>query len=167
MVMIKKKRCCHCKEMYEPDVRNASRQEYCRKSECRKAGKAASQKRWLEKPENRNYFSGPCHVLRVKQWRKEHPGYWRKKSCNREIALQETLNLQAPEITTDTRDPSFNALQEIINGQPMVILGLIANMTGYALQDDIDMTMARLVQLGSDITNRSRHHEDRQTSAAP
>ena len=163
MVMIKKKRCCHCKEMYEPDVRNASRQKYCRKPECKKASKAASQKRWLEKPENRNYFSGPCHVLRVKQWRKEHPGYWRKKSCKREIALQDTLNLQPPEITTDTRNPSFNALQEIINGQPMVILGLISNVTGCALQDDIDMVVRRLLQLGQDIVYQSPQNKGGQT----
>jgi hypothetical protein len=155
MVGLTKKRCCNCDALYKPDARNATRQEYCNKPECRKASKTASQKRWLEKPENQNYFCGTSNVQRVQQWRKEHPGYWRKKSDKTDSALQETLNLQPSEKTTDTTDPSFRALQEIINRQPIVLLGLIANMTGSALQDDIDITVRRLLQLGQDIVYHS------------
>ncbi len=61
----KRKKCCNCKELFIPDPRNAKRQKYCHKPECRKASKAASQKRWLQKPENRDYFSGPENVKRV------------------------------------------------------------------------------------------------------
>ena len=155
MVCLIKKRCRNCDKLYKPDARNASRQEYCNKPECRKASKTASQKRWLEKPENQNYFCGTSNVQRVSQWRKEHPGYWRRKSDKTNSALQETLNLQPTENTTDTTDPSFRALQEIINRQPIVLLGLIANMTGSALQDHIDITVRRLLQLGQDIVYHS------------
>jgi hypothetical protein len=141
--------------LYKPDARNASRQEYCKKPGCREASKIASQKRWMEKPENQDYFCGPSNVQRVQQWRKEHPGYWRKKSDKTDSALQETLNLQQSENTTDTTDPSFRALQDIIKRQPIVLLGLIANMTGSALQDDIDITVRRLLQLGQDIVHHS------------
>ena len=47
--------------------------------ECRKASKTASQKRWLQKPENQDYFCGPENVKRVQLWREDNPGYWRGK----------------------------------------------------------------------------------------
>ncbi len=62
MSKIKSKKCRNCGKLFQPDPRNANRQQYCHKPECRKAGKAASQKRWLQKPENRNYFRGPHNV---------------------------------------------------------------------------------------------------------
>ena len=59
MGFIKKKKCKNCKTLFIPDTRNANRQKYCSEPECRKVGKKASQKRWLTKPENREYFRGP------------------------------------------------------------------------------------------------------------
>ena len=153
MEPIIEKICRHCKELFWPDSRNATRQEYCRKPECSRASKADSQKRWTEKPENRNYFCGPTNVQRVQQWRKKHPGYWRRKSEKTIHALQETLNQQPAESIRDTADPPFGALQDIQNAQPIVLLGLIANFTGSALQDDIDITVRRLLQLGHDVVN--------------
>ena len=50
---------------------------------CRKASKADSQRRWLQKPENRDYFRGPEHVQRVQRWREAHPGYWRRAKAGR------------------------------------------------------------------------------------
>ena len=44
------------------DPRNRGRQNFCRKPDCRKASKADSQKRWLDKPGNRDYFRGSEHV---------------------------------------------------------------------------------------------------------
>ena len=70
-------KCQCCGEIFEVDVRNRGRQKYCPKGACRRAGKTARQRRWLEKPENQDYFSGPEHVDRVRVWRAAHPGYWR------------------------------------------------------------------------------------------
>jgi hypothetical protein len=43
------------------------------------------------------------------------------------------------------------ALQDALFRQPAVLVGLIAPLTGLALQDDIAMTARRLQQLGHDI----------------
>jgi hypothetical protein len=39
-----------------PDARNATPQRYCSKPACRKQSKPDSQRRWLQKPENHDYF---------------------------------------------------------------------------------------------------------------
>jgi hypothetical protein len=119
MKPIKNKRCSHCKKLFGPDLHNASRQEYCDKPECRKASKAASQKRWTEKPDNWDYFCGPTNVQRVQQWRKEHPGYWRRKSEKAPSALQETLNQQTAENNMDKTEQPSDALHNfaIATGQ--------------------------------------------------
>jgi len=62
MTKIKQKKCCNCNKLFKQDPRNAKRQRYCGKPECRKASKSASQRRWLQKPENRNYFRVPDNV---------------------------------------------------------------------------------------------------------
>ena len=62
MAKIKSKKCRDCGKLFKPDPRNVKNQWYCHRQECRKASKAASQKRWLQKPENRNYFRGPDNV---------------------------------------------------------------------------------------------------------
>ena len=125
-----RKKCKCCKTLFIPDPRNASLQGYCSKPECRKTSKMASQHRWFKKPENRHYFSGPINVARVQEWRKSHPGYWKKKKP---------------------------ALQDSLNAQHAVLIGLIANITGLALQDDIYKPLLRLQQLGQDILNPLTH----------
>ena len=74
-----KRKCLCCGDFFAPDHRNVGHQRYCCKSACRKESKAQSQRRWLQRPENQNYFRGPENRQRVKDWRKAHPGYWRKK----------------------------------------------------------------------------------------
>ncbi len=150
---IKRKKCRHCHILFVPDPRNTNRQQYCRKPECRKASKAASQKRWLQKPDNRNYFRGPDNVQRVQQWRKDNPGYWRQKPKTNSDALQDPLNQQHIEKTYNNPDFTDSALQDLLNPQPSVIIGIIAQLTGYALQDDIAMAARRMQQFGDDILN--------------
>ena len=77
---MRKRKCKHCKTFFTPDPRNVGRQHYCAKPLCRQASKAASQRRWLRKPENHDYFRGPAHVERVRQWRQHPPGSWRRKT---------------------------------------------------------------------------------------
>ena len=146
---MRKRKCRCCGAIFASDHRNRWRQRYCSKPECRKAGKAASQKLWLKKPENRDYFRGPDNVRRVQEWRKAHPEYSRK----RRKALQDDLtgkHVKNPEVK-----PCFvsSALQDLFASQPTVLLGLISHLTGSALQDDIAVTARRLQQLGNDILN--------------
>ena len=65
MMKQRRRKCRNCGRLFRPDPRNARHQRYCAKAPCRRASKAASQQRWLEKPENRDYFRGPEQVARV------------------------------------------------------------------------------------------------------
>jgi hypothetical protein len=143
--------------LFIPDPRNIKRQRYCRKSECRQASKAASQRRWLAKPDNQDYFCGPQNVKRVQLWRQANPGYWRGKRKNNQNALQDPLNPQPIENTSDNGESATNALQDFLIAQPPVLLGLIANFTGNALQDNIVSTLQRLQKLGQDIVTNLTH----------
>ena len=149
----KKVKCPNCGDLFLPDHRNRGRQQYCRKPGCRKASKAASQKRWLSKPENQNYFCGSHSVQRVQRWRQSHPGYWRRKGRSADDALQDLLPAQSTENNGNTAILPKNALQDLLIEQPFVLIGLIANFTCTALQDDIAMTVDRLQQLGRDIVS--------------
>jgi len=155
MAGITRKKCRNCNELFIPDARNAKRQEYCIKPECRKASKKDSQRRWLTKPENQDYFCGPENVKRVQQWREAHPGYWRRKAKPKGNALQDPLNLQLVENNSDFIKFEKGALQDLLMAQPFVLIGLISNFTGSALQDDIVNTVRRMQQLGLDIVNHS------------
>src|SRR5215510_13511934 len=125
------RKCQHCKEFYLPDRRNLHRQRYCTEPACRKLSKAESQRRWVQKPENQNYFSGSQNSQRVKEWRKRNPGYWRKKN-----------------------PPPQEPLQDVLVMQPAVMVGLISMMTGSALQEDIAATTRALLSKGQDILGR-------------
>lgn len=146
---MKKKRCRHCKRLFLPDARNQKNQRYCNRTECRKISKAAGQKRWLNKPENRDYFKGPAHVERVREWRKKNSGYW--KRSKRPIALQDLLTVQHPGNIENKAQIAQNALQDLLMIQPPVMIGLISNFIGSALQDDIALTLLRMQQSGQDI----------------
>ena len=77
-----------------PDRRNLHRQRYCSEAACRKQSKAESQRRWVQKPDNQNYFSGPQNSHRVKEWRKRNPGYWRKQNPAPQEPLQDLCTTQ-------------------------------------------------------------------------
>lgn len=159
MERVKRIKCRHCEELFIPDARNKDRQKYCKKPCCRKASKAASQKKWLSKPENKNYFSGPENVYRVQQWRKRNPGYWRRKPKNKKSALQDCSTAQLLENNNNNSEIATHALQDSLIMQPAVLIGLISHFTGIALQDDIEITLRRLQQLGLDILNQSTQNK--------
>ncbi len=157
---IHKRKCKHCKAFFVPDHRNVERQRYCSEPLCQKASKADSRRRWLQKPENRDHFRGPDNVTRVQQWRQEHPGYWRRKASQvspEPDALQETFMPQDLETQRVEEGGERDALQDSFFMQPAVLVGLIAQLTGFALQDDIVLAARRLQQLGRDILHRSPH----------
>jgi len=45
-----RRKCLCCGSLFRPDPRNRRHQRYCSQPACRKASKAASQRRWLSKP---------------------------------------------------------------------------------------------------------------------
>ena len=131
----RRRKCRSCGELFRPDPRNLRHQHYCSKPPCRQASKAASQRRWLDKSQNRDYFRGSANVQRVRAWRATHPGYWRRTDPQAEVALQEDSMAQAVELTGKSPNLAEIALQELFCAQPFVLIGLIANLTGSALQE--------------------------------
>jgi hypothetical protein len=165
-----KPNCQNCKRVFHPDHRNVTRQRFCSKPECRHASKVDSQRRWRQKPDNLDYFKGSVHVERVQQWRRAHPGSWRRQTpevLTDPDALQETLmpqeietqalraRVENPEVGAE--QPAQEALQDSLFLQPTVFVGLIAQLTGLALQEDIARMARRLQQLGRDILDGSPH----------
>jgi hypothetical protein len=154
--------CLCCGEIFTVDVRNRGRQKYCSKAPCRAASKAARQRRWRDKPENREYFRGPENVERVRRWRAANPGYWRSHQRRTRIALQDALIAQDVE---KPKDLSTRALQDALQYQGPVLIGLIAHLSHSSLQDSIAATTRGLLQLGQDILAGRPHAPE--TSAAP
>lgn len=155
----RRRKCWHCGDLFHPDPCNRYHQKYCSEPACRKVSKVASQRRWLAKPRNRDYFHGPAHVARVQAWRAAHPGYWRRQGSLTLPALQEHCITQPIDTKQKTSTLTDCALQEVLNAQPFVLIGLIANLTGSALQDDLALTGRRLQQLGRDILEGGPHGE--------
>ena len=154
MGMIKRKKCRNCKGLFVPDARNKWHQTFCSKPECRKASKAHSQAKWLQKPQNQDYFRGPVHVKRVQQWRGAHPGYWRRHA-NVSGTLQDPLIVQPADIHKEKGHFGAAALQDLLNRQDPVLIGFISKFADIVLQDDMAITIRRLQQLGTDIMNPS------------
>src|SRR5579862_983348 len=145
-----RRKCKCCLKLFRPDPRNRHHQHYCSAPACRAASKAASQARWLAKPENQDYFRGPENVARVQAWRSRHPGYWRNERPA-DPALQDALTAQPIDSTKETGEVAKPPLQDVLSAQPAVLIGLIAHLTGTPLQDDIVRTAGRLLRLGQDI----------------
>ena len=153
-------KCLFCGALFQADPRNARHQKYCSEPACRKVSKAASQRAWLAKPENQDYFRGPENVARVQSWRAGHPKYWRRAQTERRqtpatpvtsVTLQDVCPAQAIEITEVSQVVLQPALQDILFDQPAVLIGFIAQFTGSALQDDIARSTRRLLELEQDI----------------
>jgi len=157
----RRRKCRHCGTLFRADPRNLRHQRFCSKPPCRRASKAESQRRWLAKPDNRDYFRGAENVERVRAWRSDHPGYWRRPPPNIDSALQEH-SLTQPSDNTDKSAPLVNSpLQELSSAQPLVLMGLIAQLTGASLQEDIVSASRRLQHLANDILNASPERDPR------
>ncbi len=149
----RKRKCRCCRELFLPDPRNRHHQHYCSKPACRRASKAASQRRWLSKSQNQDYFCGPANVKRVLAWRAAHPGYSCKCHTSRHSGktLQDDCVAQPIDINDKSSDLANCALQDLLYSQPLVLIGLIAHLTNTSLQEDIAQTGRMLQHLGEDI----------------
>jgi hypothetical protein len=159
-------KCVHCGELFEADLRNLGRQKCCGKSACRAVLKAARQRRWLERPENREYFRGAVHVERVRAWRARHPGYWRRTASPPADALQDAHTLQGADPARDSDPLAAAALQDVLRLQGPVLIGLIAHLADTTLQEDIAAAGRQLLQLGQDILG-GRSSDAGEARAAP
>ena len=151
-------KCLHCKSLFLPEARNRGRQKYCSAPGCQRASKQASQQCWASKPENRDYFRGPENVRRVQQWRKEHPGYWKRPVPPVRRTLQETCPAQAAEakevVAAPLPEVCRPALQDLCRVQTPLLVGLIAQFSDTALQEDIVSFTRRLIAKGQTILDQ-------------
>ncbi len=146
------RKCLCCNEFLDADYRNRYHQRYCSKTGCRQASKAESQRRWLAKAANRDYFRGKENVQRVQAWRKAHPGYWKKRFAPAPSApnpTPEEVKPGSPLVTQPIQ--SSRTLQDVCITDHPVFIGLISMVTGSALQEDIASTTRRLEARGRDI----------------
>ena len=58
MPRTRRRKCCHCGQLYDPDPRNCYHQRYCGQPACRRASKAVSQRHWRASPKGKDYFRG-------------------------------------------------------------------------------------------------------------
>ena len=153
MTRRRRRKCRHCGQLYEPDPRNLRHQRYCSQPACRTASKAASQARWRASAKGRDYFRGPTNVQRVQVWRRDNPGYGRRrrKRSRTQEALQDHCPAQTIVLPMDSPTLSDSALQDVILTQGFVLTGLVAQLTGCALQEDIASTTRRLILLGQQV----------------
>jgi hypothetical protein len=153
---IRRRKCKHCDELFKPDSRNLKRQKFCRKSECKEASKRYSQQKWLMKPKNRGYFSGPTNVIRVQQWRQQNPGYWKRVKHKKILSLIKGA-LQDPLLVKTTIGKGFsndlmqNALQDSLSAKTLVITGFSPHLNEMALKFLIDIVAQRDIILKKDV----------------
>src|SRR5208283_5606819 len=144
-----RRKCRHCRKCFSPDYRNRRHQYYCPKLECRRSSKSASQRRWLRRVPNRDYFRGPEQTRRVQQWRKANPGYWKKglpAAQSSQIAVSQTIKPQK----TSCNVPSSRrgALQDFCLVQDPAFVGLLSVVAGSSRQKDIATTIGELLFRG-------------------
>ena len=161
-------KCLHCQKLFVPDYRNRERQKYCSIPECQQASKRAKQQRWLSKPENRDHFRGAENVQRVREWRRAHPGYWKRSprkavgtlqdACSAQpAAIEEVVPVALPEACPST-------LQDVCQVQAPLIVGLISKFTDCTLQDDIVLYVRRLIAKGQDILDQPSSRSTKQNT---
>jgi hypothetical protein len=129
------------------DYRNRHHQRFCSKPDCQAASKRFSQHRWVHKPLN-NYFKGPDNIKHVQQWRKAHPGYWKKKPRQSTTALQDVSSQIQPQNPSVNPILAEDALQDVFLRNNPYFLGLISIVTGHTLQDDMDQCLNSVLARG-------------------
>lgn len=150
-------KCCCCRASFNPDPRNRYHQRFCSRPRCQRASKRASQRRWLNKAENRSYFCGPDNVRRVQEWRKEHPEYSRRPGSASCRALQEDCASKKGRKTRgELSSPQvfLSPLQEVCRHELPLLVGLIARIEQGSLQEDMAVRIRQVVMEGQCILDR-------------
>jgi hypothetical protein len=99
------------------------------------------------------YWSGSWNVDRVREWRAANPEYWKRTGRKSERPLQNAMK------PTEVTAPPMNKPESsgacvtrrvpaLLQAQSPVVLGLIAQITGSALQDAILEVTTRLFENG-------------------
>jgi hypothetical protein len=145
-------KCRHCGMIFSPDYRNRHHQHYCPDPGCRRVSKSASQRRWLRQAQNRDYFQGPEQTLRVQQWRKSNPGYWKKKlTVPPKTPADESHTSDQVEKSCNVPNVLAELLQDVCLARNPLFIGLMSVIAGSTLQEDIAVTIRELQTQGRKI----------------
>jgi hypothetical protein len=150
------RKCLHCRRECTPDYRKRRRQKYCTRPDCRKAAKQASQRAWLTKPENQDYFRGPENTRRVQKWRLEHSEHRKPNRRQRKGSLQDSLKIDAIERQSLAAFAQGDALQGFCFPQHALFVGLMSVLTGQRSQEDIDKCIRSIVTRGAVILGQGK-----------
>ena len=138
-----RRKCVSCKKLFVPEARNRRHQRCCAKVSCRQERKAASDRRWRSRPENREYWSGPENAARARAWQKAHPDYWKKRKKRARV-----LQVVCADQPIDLQEDNYKVLQDVWRMQPPLLLGLISRITGTVLHTDMAQITGQLIASG-------------------
>ena len=136
--------------MHIQDPRS-KRQRFCHQDLCKRASRALSQRQWLSKPQNRDYFTGPLNTERARQWRKANPGYWRKRKDPQNKAQQDLIDTYLAYVEDVGCSDTRKSLQDFIKAQTAIMVGFASILTGSAQQDEIATILRSCLTRGGDI----------------
>ena len=86
----------------------------------------------------------------MRDWRKDHPGYWRRNADGEEEPRDHGHDLRAVLVEFALRD-SCGALQDSWPPQLVALVGIIARLGGDALQETIARDLRKIMLEGNAI----------------
>jgi len=131
------RKCAHCGRRFRIDPRVRRLHRFCSRPVCAKVSRVTSQRRWLKRERERQIQS-KADVYRTQEWRRSHPGYWRRKATIGQYVVR-------GELAQVVRD---FALQDMTDWQFSLVVGLVSYLTRSALQDTIASEIRRLIVAG-------------------
>ena len=137
------RRCAHCGQPFIINPRVGRRHRYCSKKECDQASRAIARRKWLQKNGGKTYFDKTISQSRVRDWRQNNPQYWRKKPGRRNTPKSDFI--VSKKLAGILR---YVALQDTIDTNLALKIGIISHLTGSALQDTIAKEIRRLMLRG-------------------
>jgi hypothetical protein len=139
----KTRSCAHCGQRFTINPRLGKRHRYCSRPECIKVRHRVGHKKWLRKNGGKSYYLGNHNTDRVRDWRRQHPHYWKKSRRIRRAGRADFVLTKA--LAAAVR---FVALQDSIDTRFALEIGLISRVSGAALQDTIAKEIHRLTLRG-------------------
>jgi hypothetical protein len=163
-----RRKCRCCRKFFRPDYRNGHHQHYCPAPACRQASKVASQRRWRQTTFGRSYSRGKEAVFRVQEWRREHPGYWKKqRSRSGKGQAADSKQVNPEQTSRNVPRSDLRTLQDFCLTQDPAFVGLISMVTGSTLQDDIENTARNLLLRGQNILGLKIPGQPSSTTPSP
>jgi hypothetical protein len=90
----------------------------------------------------------------VRQWRKAHPDYWKRKQGRRGKALQKECDGGRAGRKEDSVTPAEGTLQNDWVPQDPFLAGLAAEVTGCTLQNEFVAACRRMLAKGREILSK-------------